>query len=168
MMIVPTGEKDSVTRSKSFFSACTSATESRLIATLFCTAFSEILKSYPDHKPFLDFEEKQTTALEKLKNPAGHYRRTVDKFYEAGAKRRDWDIRSQMRALEKKIGRSAGAPRESRTCSLARCNGTGECWDKAGYVSPCACEIGQSLPPKVLTAFEQMTHSRTNAEGLHK
>jgi hypothetical protein len=31
------------------------------------------LKSYSDLKPFLDFEEKQTTAPEKLKNPAGHY-----------------------------------------------------------------------------------------------
>ena len=33
------------------------------------------LKSYSDLKAFLEFEQKQTTAPEKLKNPAGHYRR---------------------------------------------------------------------------------------------
>ena len=126
------------------------------------------LKSYSDLKPFLDFEEKQTTAPEKLKNPAGHYRRTVGKFYEARAKRRDWDIRSQMRALEKKIAQSAGPPPASKVCSLARCNGTGECWDEAGSVSPCSCEIGQSLPPKVLAAFEQMNALQQKSEGLHK
>ena len=37
------------------------------------------LKSYSDLKPFLDFERKQTTAPHKLKNPAGHYRRTVNR-----------------------------------------------------------------------------------------
>jgi hypothetical protein len=73
------------------------------------------LKSYSDLKPFLDFEQKQTTAPEKLKNPAGHYRRTVGKFYEARAKRRDWDIRSQMRALEKKVERSAGPSPEPKS-----------------------------------------------------
>jgi hypothetical protein len=56
------------------------------------------LKSYSDLTPFLEFEQKQTTAPEKLKNPAGHYRRTVVKFYECRAKRRDWDIRSHMRS----------------------------------------------------------------------
>ncbi len=71
------------------------------------------LKSYSDLKAFLEFEKKQTTAPEKLKNPAGHYRRAVGKFYECRAKRRDWDIRSQMRALEAKIGSSAGAPKQS-------------------------------------------------------
>jgi hypothetical protein len=51
---------------------------------------------------------------------------------------------------------------------LARCNGTGKCWDEAGSVSPCACEIGQSLPPKVLAAFEQMNALQQKSEGLHK
>ena len=50
------------------------------------------LKSHSDLKPFLDFEQKQTTAPHKLKNPAGHYRRVVSKFYEARIKRRDWDV----------------------------------------------------------------------------
>jgi len=92
----------------------------------------------------------------------------VGKFYEARAKRRDWDIRSQMRGLEKKIAQSAGRPAEPKKCSLARCNGTGECWDEAGSVSPCACELGQSLPSKVLAAFEQMNALHQKAEGLHK
>ncbi len=73
-----------------------------------------------------------------------------------------------MRALEKKIERSAGSLEQPKTCSLARCNGTGECWDEAGSVSPCACEIGQSLPPKVLAAFEQMNALQQKSEGLHK
>ncbi|MGC2660421.1 MAG: hypothetical protein WA324_20910, partial [Bryobacteraceae bacterium] len=77
------------------------------------------LKSYSDLKAFLEFEKKQTTAPEKLKNPAGHYRRVVGKFYESRVKRRDWDIRSQMRALEAKLGSSAGAAKQSKTCSLA-------------------------------------------------
>ncbi len=126
------------------------------------------LKSYSDLNAFLDFEQKQTTAPEKLKNPAGHYRRAVGKFYECRAKRRDWDIRSQMRALEAKTGSSAGAPKQSKTCSLGRCYGTGECWDEAGFVSACACEVGQALPPKVLTAFEQMNALRQNTAALCK
>ncbi len=113
------------------------------------------LKSYSDLKAFLDFEQKQTTAPHKLKNPAGHYRCTVGKFYEARAKRRDWDIRSQMKALEAKISGST-ALKDSLTCSLGRCNGTGECWDDGGLVTPFTCEIGQKLPSKVLAAFEQM------------
>ena len=91
----------------------------------------------------------------------------MGKFYESRAKRRDWDIRSQMRALEAKIGSSA-ALTQSRTCSLGRCNGTGECWDEAGSVSPCTCEVGQTLPPKVLAAFEQMNSLRKNPEALCK
>jgi hypothetical protein len=114
------------------------------------------LKSYSDLKPFLDFERKQTTASHKLKNPAGHYRRTVSKFYEARAKKRDWDIREQMWALEAKISAADAEAKQARACSVARCNGTGECWDEAGLVSACACEVGQKLPPKVLAAFEQM------------
>ena len=92
----------------------------------------------------------------------------MGKFYESRVKRRDWDIRSQMRALEAKIGSSAGPPAQSRICSLGRCNGTGECWDEVGSVSPCTCEIGQALSPKVLVAFEQMNALRKNAEVLCK
>ena len=73
-----------------------------------------------------------------------------------------------MRALEAKIGSSAGPLKESKTCSLGRCNGTGECWDEAGCVSPCECEVGQALPPKVLVAFEQMNAVRKNTEALRK
>ena len=124
------------------------------------------LKSFSDIKPFLDFEQKQTTAPDKLKNPAGHYRRTVAKFYEARAKRRDWDIRQQMRALEARLGCSAKRPEESRSCSLGRCNGTGECWAESGLVSPCDCLIGQALSPKVLAAFEQMNASQQRVKGV--
>jgi hypothetical protein len=123
------------------------------------------LKSYADLKPFLDFERKQTTAPHKLKNPAGHYRRTVSKFYEARAKKRDWDIREQMRALEAKISGADAEAKQARVCSLGRCHGTGECWDEAGLVAPCACEIGQKLPAKVLAAFEQMNQLRRMQSG---
>ncbi len=124
------------------------------------------LKSYSDLKAFLDFEQKQTTAPHKLKNPAGHYRCTVGKFYEARAKRRDWDIRSHMKALEAKISGSIGALKDSRTCSLGHCNGTGECWDECGLVAPCTCEIGQQLPAKVLAAFEQMNALPRGSNGV--
>jgi hypothetical protein len=71
-----------------------------------------------------------------------------------------------MRALEAKIGRSAKPSRESRVCSLGRCEGTGECWEESGLVSPCDCEIGQALPQRVLAAFEQMNALRQGAKGL--
>lgn len=132
-------------------------------AILHCIAGD--LKSYSHFKAFLDFEQKQTTAPHKLKNPAGHYRCTVGKFYEARAKRRDWDIRSQMKALEAKISGSTGALKDSRTCSIGQCNGTGECWDERGLVAPCTCEIGQQLPAKVLAAFEQMNALPRGANG---
>lgn len=127
-------------------------------AILHCVAGD--LKSYSDLKPFLEFEQKQTTAPEKLKNPAGHYRRAVSKFYENRAKRRDWDIRSQMRVLEAKIGQSKDPAKEPRTCELSVCDGTGEYWDNSGFVSACKCEIGRDLSPKVLVAFEEMNLSR--------
>ena len=136
-------------------------------AILHCVAGD--LKSYSDLKPFLEFEQKQTTAPEKLKNPAGHYRRAVSKFYENRAKRRDWDIRSQMRVLEAKIGQSKDPTNEPRTCELSVCDGTGECWDESGFVSACQCQIGLDLPPKVLAAFEEMNLSRaavTNSQSL--
>jgi hypothetical protein len=123
------------------------------------------LKSYSDLKPFLEFEQKQTTAPHKLTNPAGHYRRAVQKFYEIRAKKRHWEMREQMRALEAKIGGADAEAKQARVCSLGRCNGTGECWDEAGLVAPCACEIGQKLPANVLAAFEQMNQSRRVQTG---
>ncbi len=57
------------------------------------------LKSYSDLKPFLNFERKQTTAPEKLRNPAGHYRRALQKFYEAQSKRRDWNLHEECERL---------------------------------------------------------------------
>ena len=119
------------------------------------------LKSFSDLKPFLDFERKQTTAPEKLRNPAGHYRRTVQKFYETRAKRREWDFREQMRAIEVKLVEKAYQGQASKpACSLSRCNGTGELWDSDGFVSPCGCEWGQKLSPKVLEAFAQINALR--------
>lgn len=113
------------------------------------------LKSYSDLKPFLQFERKQTTAPHKLTNPAGHYRRAVQKFYETRAKKRDWDMREQMRALEAKIGLGHDLP-ERPACPLSRCNGTGEVYDSAGLVSACDCPLGQQLSPKVVALFEQV------------
>jgi len=122
------------------------------------------LKSHSDLKPFLDFEEKQTTAPEKLKNPPGHYRRVVTKFYEFRSKRRDGEVREQMRALEIKL--AGAANREKKPiCSLGQCVGTGECWSEQGRVSACECEIGRGLPAKVLTAFEQMNTLRAANGG---
>ncbi len=120
----------------------------------------ELLRS----EPFLDFERKQTTAPHKLTNPAGHYRRTVSKFYDARAKRRDWDMGEQMRALEAKIGR-AHDPAEGRTCPLSRCNGTGEVYDSTGLVSACECSLGQQLSSKVLAFFEEMNAIRKGRHG---
>ncbi len=113
------------------------------------------LKSYSDLKLFLEFERKQTTAPHKLTNPAGHYRRAVQKFYETRAKKRDWDMREQIRALEAKIG-SARDDTERPTCPLSRCNGTGEVYDSAGLVSACECPPGQQLSPKVLALFDEV------------
>ena len=117
------------------------------------------LKSYSDLKPFLEFERKQTTAPHKLTNPAGHYRRAVQKFYETRAKRREWDMREQMRALEAKIG-MAHEPVKRSTCAFSKCNGTGEVYDSAGTISPCECPLGQALSPKVLALFDQMNAMR--------
>jgi hypothetical protein len=121
------------------------------------------LKSYSDFKPFLDFDRKQTTAPEKLKNQAGHYRRAVQKFYEARAKKRAWEMREQMRALEAKIGRAHDTT-ERPSCLLLRCNGTGEVYDSTGLVSACECPIGQQLSPKVLALFDQMNAFRKTCD----
>ena len=118
------------------------------------------LKSFSDLVLFLEFERKQTTAPEKLRNPVGHYRKTVQMFYESRAKRRDWDLRSQMRAIEARIGLTADrVPKKPLTCSLLRCSGTGECWDEAGVVSACECDLGRALAPKVLAAFDEINAS---------
>lgn len=121
------------------------------------------LNSYSDLKLFLDFERKQTTAPHKLTNPGGYYRRAVQKFYETRAKKREWDMQEQTRALEAKIG-SARDDAERPTCPLSRCNGTGEVYDSAGLVSACECSLGQRLSPKVLAFFEEMNAIR---EGGH-
>ena len=118
------------------------------------------LKSYSDLEPFLKFDKKQTTAPSKLRNPAGHYRRAVQKFYEVHAKKHDWDMHEQMRALEARIG-LVGRVAERPTCSLSRCNGTGEVYDSAGLVSACDCPTGQKLAPEVLALFETVNaHAR--------
>ncbi len=119
------------------------------------------LKSFSDLNHFLAFEQKQTTAPERLKNPAGHYRSTVQKFYQTRAKKRDWDTRQQMRALEARIGSAASSKStEPTACTLSTCGGTGECWDEAGFVSACGCQLGQQLSPKVFTAFEELNSAR--------
>jgi hypothetical protein len=65
MMIVRTGEKNSMTLS-------------RISSPIAGAPWLGDLKIYSDLKSFLEFEQKQTTAAEKLKNPAGHYRLTCD------------------------------------------------------------------------------------------
>jgi hypothetical protein len=119
------------------------------------------LKSFSDLNQFLAFEQKQTTAPERLKNPAGHYRSTVQKFYQTRAKKRDWDTRQQLRALEAMIGSAPSSKSTERTaCTLSKCAGTGECWDEAGFVSACGCQLGQQLSPKVFAAFEELNSAR--------
>ena len=125
------------------------------------------LKSFCDLKPFLDFEEKLTTAPEKLRNPTGHYRRAVQKFYAMRSKKREWDHREQLRALEAKISAAnvdkfIGKP----SCPLDRCQGTGEVWDAAGLVQACECSTGQELSPRVLAAFQQMNSRLAQADRL--
>lgn len=117
------------------------------------------LKTFSDLKPFLKFERNQTTAPDKLRNPPGHYRRTVQRFYEAEAKRRDWNRREQMRVLEAKIASRTDAPQRP-VCTVGRCNGTGELYDDTGVVSACGCEIGRQLPSQVLELFTQMNAPR--------
>ena len=117
------------------------------------------LKSFSDWKPFLDFEKKQTTAPHQLRNPAGHYRRAVQKFYETRAKQREWDIREHMRAIQAKIG--LAETRKRPACTLSRCNGTGEVYDSVGLVSACECPIGQKLTPEVLALFKEVNTVRT-------
>lgn len=117
------------------------------------------LKSFSDWKPFLEFEKKQTTAPNKLRNPAGHCRRALQKFYETRAKRREWEINEQMRAIEAKV--SLAASRRRPTCTLSRCNGTGEVYDSAGLVSACECPLGQKLTPDVLALFREVNAVRT-------
>jgi hypothetical protein len=109
-------------------------------------------------KTFLDFDEKQTTAPDKLKNPPGHYRRAVQKFHQASAKRREHELRQQQLALEAKLSEQAQA--EKSVCSLSICSGNGERWNEQGVVSACECEQGKRLSAKVLEAFEQLNASR--------
>jgi hypothetical protein len=112
-------------------------------------------------KAFLDFDERQTTAPEKLTNPPGHYRRAVEKFRLAQAKRREIDLRERQRALEKSLhDRRAENQPLKPTCSLSRCDGNGEFWDETGLVSACQCEAGGKLLPAVLDLFEKLNAQR--------
>jgi hypothetical protein len=112
-------------------------------------------------KAFLDFDERQTTAPEKLTNPPGHYRRAVEKFRFAQAKRREIDLRERQRALEKSLhDRRAENQPLKPTCSLSRCDGSGEFWDETGLVSACQCEAGGKLLPAVLDLFEKLNAQR--------
>jgi hypothetical protein len=63
---------------------------------------------------------------------------------------------AQVKLVEKAYQGQASKP----ACSLSRCNGTGELWDSDGFVSPCGCEWGQKLSPKVLEAFAQINALR--------
>lgn len=105
-------------------------------------------------------------AEQKLRRAgAGHYHRAVQKFYEACAKRRQWDIREQMRAIEAEFAGKAHQEEPPKpACSLSRCNGSGELWDSDGFVFACGCEQGRKLSPKVLATFEQLNAFRRASE----
>jgi hypothetical protein len=117
------------------------------------------LARFADLKAFLDFDEKQTTAPEMLKNPPGHYRRAVQKFYQARSKRREHEIKQQQFALEAKLDEQRRT-KPKPVCSLSRCDGTGEHWNAQGLVEACGCEAGQQLSPRVLELFEQLNSRR--------
>jgi hypothetical protein len=110
---------------------------------------------------FLDFDAKQTTAPQQLKNPPGHYRRVVQQFQQATASKRDYISKQKQLALEAQLmEQHARAPEPRPTCPLSRCNGTGEYWNDLGFVEACPCEQGQKLSPNVLEAFGQMNAIR--------
>ncbi len=92
----------------------------------------------PDLKQFLDFDARQTTAPEKLTNPAGHYRRVAAKFRLARAKRRETELKERQRDLENSLqARLAQEQPPKPKCPLSRCDGNGEFWDESGLVSAC-------------------------------
>lgn len=94
-----------------------------------------------------------------LKNPPGHYRRAVQKFYQARSKRREHEIKQQQFALEAKLHEQRRT-KPKPVCSLSRCDGTGEHWNAQGLVEACGCEAGQQLSLRVLELFEQLNSQR--------
>jgi hypothetical protein len=98
-----------------------------------------------------------------LKNPPGHYRQLVRKFYQARAQKRDWQRQQQQLALELQLEAQAQAQQPKPVCPLSQCNGLGEWWNK-GRVVACSCEHGQKLSAKMLEAFEQF-NAKLQAEA---
>ena len=119
-----------------------------------------------DLKQFLDFDARQTTAPEKLTNPAGHYRRVAEKFRLARAKRREIELKERQRDLENSLqARRAQEQYPKAKCSLSRCEGNGEFWDESGLVAACQCEAGKQLPQAVLDLFEKLNVQPRNSHA---
>jgi hypothetical protein len=110
---------------------------------------------------FLDFEAKQTTDPQRLRNPPGHYRRVVQEFRQACTSRRDYSSKQEQLMLEARL--KGEQPRDAKPrppCPLSRCDGTGEYWNEQGFVEACDCEHGQKLSPKVIEVFRQLNAIR--------
>lgn len=129
----------------------------------------ELRWDFKQLESFLDFEAKQTTDPQRLRNPPGHYRRAAQEFQQAAACRREYTSKQRQLTLEAQLREQHPRTAEpKRTCSLSRCNGTGEYWNELGFVEACPCEHGQKLSPKVLEAFGQMNTIRRSQVELNR
>ncbi len=115
-------------------------------------------------RSFLDFEAKQTTAPEKLTNPAGHYRASARKFRAASAKQRESERKERRRTLELSLEQQAYRAGSKPQCPLSRCGGTGEVWNEEGFASACSCSIGARLKPEVLALLETLNQRRRGSK----
>jgi hypothetical protein len=117
--------------------------------------------NYDELRRFLHFDEVQTIAPEKLKNPLGHYRKSAQKFRLASTKEKEHGAKQRQMALLTQLNQQKqNDEQRKRVCALLLCDGTGERWDAQGYVSACECEQGKRLSPKVLQASEQINAIR--------
>jgi hypothetical protein len=129
----------------------------------------ELRWDFTQLESFLDFEAKQTTDPQRLRNPPGHYRRVAQLFQQAAASRREYASKQKQLRLERQLREQhSRAAEPKRTCPLSRCNGTGEYWNELGFVEVCPCEQGQKLSPKVLEAFGQVNAIRKSQVELNR
>jgi len=129
----------------------------------------ELRWDFTQLESFLDFEAKQTTDPQRLRNPPGHYRRVAQQFQQAAASRREHISRQRQLMLEEQLrDRHSQATEPTPICPLSRCNGAGEYWNELGFVQACQCVQGQKLSPKVLEAFGQLNAIRRSQVELNR
>jgi hypothetical protein len=128
----------------------------------------ELSWDFKQLESFLDFEARQTTDPQRLRNPPGHYRRVAQQFQQAAASRREYSSRQKQLMLEAQLRQHPRTMETKPTCPLSRCNGTGEYWSELGFVEACPCEFGQNVSPKVLEAFGQLNAIRRSQLELQQ